>query len=496
MSKDIGILSYGAYIPQRRLQRSSIYAANAWFAPELKGSSKGERAIGNWDEDAITMGVEAARDALTGWDRATLGGLSLASTTLPFADRLNAGVIKEALNLEDSVSALDSTGSLRAGSSALIQALKAASAGGAPQLCIAADLRKAAPASDAELAFGDAAAAMLVGSGKPIAKFLGAHSVTVDFVDHFRATGVDFDYSWEGRWIRDEGYMNIAAKGLKKALETFGVAGQDIGRCAIAISSRGVPEALAKKVGLNAQALIDPLSAQVGDAGAAHPLLMLASAFEQAEPGEKILLVSFGQGLDVLLLEATAALKDLPPRMGVAKSIARRKPDENYLRYLFHRGALPLERGMRAEKDERQPATTLYRNRKSVLALVGGRCYQDGHRAVSEKRYQRRPDRSRHRHARGLSARREASPHRHLHRGPSDLFTRSAHLLRYARFRGRRTPHDGVRGRGCGQCRGGSCHAHGLPYQGGGRETSFQTLFLESRAGRVKEKSDATRNQR
>ena len=124
MSKDIGILSYGAYIPQRRLQRSSIYAANAWFAPELKGSAKGERAIGNWDEDAITMGVEAARDALTGWDRSSLGGLSLASTTLPFADRLNAGVIKEALNLKDSVSALDGTGSQRAGSSALIQALK------------------------------------------------------------------------------------------------------------------------------------------------------------------------------------------------------------------------------------------------------------------------------------------------------------------------------------------------------------------------------------
>ena len=62
----------------------------------------------------------------------------------------------------------------------------------------------------------------------------------------------------------------------------------------------------------------------------------------------------------------------------MAKSIARRKPDENYLRYLFHRGALPLERGMRAEKDERQPATTLYRNRKSVLALVGGRCTKTG----------------------------------------------------------------------------------------------------------------------
>jgi hydroxymethylglutaryl-CoA synthase len=378
MSNDFGILSFGAYIPQRRLQRTSIYAANAWFAPELKGLSKGERAIGNWDEDAITMAVEAARDALTGWHRASIGGLSLASTTLPFADRLNAGVVKEALNLEDAVSALDNTGSLRAGTSALIQVLKAAAAGASPHLCIAADMRKAPPASEAELVYGDAAAAMLVGSGKPIAKFLGAHSITVDFVDHFRAAGVDFDYVGESRWIRDEGYMSIAANALKAALKAFGIAGKDIDRCAIAISARGVPEALARKVGVNPEAMVDPLSAHVGDAGAAHPLLMLASAFEQAQPGEKILVAAFGQGLDVLLLEATPALADLPARMGVAKSIARRKPDENYLRYLFHRGALPLDRGMRAEKDEKQPSTTLYRNRKAVFALVGGRCTKTG----------------------------------------------------------------------------------------------------------------------
>jgi hydroxymethylglutaryl-CoA synthase len=64
--------------------------------------------------------------------------------------------------------------------------------------------------------------------------------------------------------------------------------------------------------------------------------------------------------------------------MGVAKSIARGKPDANYLRYLFHRGLLPLHRGMRAEHDEKQPGTTLYRNRKAVLGLVGGRCTKTG----------------------------------------------------------------------------------------------------------------------
>src|SRR5690606_23855163 len=156
--------------------RAAIYAANAWFAPDLRGAAKGERAIAAWDEDAITMAVEAGRDALAGIDRAVVGSVSLASTTLPFADRSNAGVVKEALHLADAVGAIDVAGSQRAGTSALIQALRSASSAGSPQLCIAADLRKAPPASESELNFGDAAAAFLVGSGSPIATFLGAHS--------------------------------------------------------------------------------------------------------------------------------------------------------------------------------------------------------------------------------------------------------------------------------------------------------------------------------
>ena len=48
-----GILSFGAYIPTRRLQRAAVHAANAWFAPGLGNLAKGERSVANWDEDLI-----------------------------------------------------------------------------------------------------------------------------------------------------------------------------------------------------------------------------------------------------------------------------------------------------------------------------------------------------------------------------------------------------------------------------------------------------------
>ena len=378
MTVSTGILGFGAYIPRKRLQRSAIFGANAWFAPGLKGQAKGERAIANWDEDALTMAVEAARDTLTGVDRAQVQALSLASTTLPFADRLNAGIVKEALTLPDALAAMDHGGSQRAATSALIHALRAPLQTGGLHLCLATDLRKARPASEAELVQGDAAAGLLVGSGEPIARFLGAYSTTHDFIDHFRSAKADFDYTWESRWIRDEGHNGLIANALAAALAQFGIAGSAIDHFLLPLTARGVAEGLAKKAGIPGSAVADSLGANVGETGVAHAFLMLAATLEAATPGQKILLLGFGQGVDVLLFETTDALAQLPPRRGVKGSLARGVKDDNYLRWLFHRGQLDLERGMRAEADEKQPGSTLWRQRKTVLGLVGGRCTKTG----------------------------------------------------------------------------------------------------------------------
>ena len=82
---DIGLTSYGGYIPRARMQRKAITSANAWVAPNLQGKGKGERSMGNWDEDPVTMAVEAARDLLgTDDDRSYVDALYFGSTTMPF----------------------------------------------------------------------------------------------------------------------------------------------------------------------------------------------------------------------------------------------------------------------------------------------------------------------------------------------------------------------------------------------------------------------------
>ena len=97
------------------------------------------------------MAVEAARDCLGRRGRDGISQIFLASTTLPFQDRQNAGVVAEALRLAGAMGTLDVAGSQRAGTSALITACRIAGGGGEPVLVTSAEKRRTKAASPLEL---------------------------------------------------------------------------------------------------------------------------------------------------------------------------------------------------------------------------------------------------------------------------------------------------------------------------------------------------------
>jgi len=373
-----GIQAFGGYVPRLRLPRRAISGAVSWFNPGLEALARGERAFASWDEDSITLAVEAARDCLVSRSRAGIGRISLASTTLPNADRQNSTVVKEALNLSDDIAAFDVAGSQRGGTSSLLDAFYAAAGGAGPVLCITAERGRHRSGSEAELVAGHAAAAMLVGPGDGAARFLGAHSVTLDFVDHFRAAGERFDYSWEARWVRDEGYAKIVPAALKVALAKSGVGPSEVDHFVMPAPLKGVNANVAKLAGIRPEAVADTLASQLGDAGCAQPLVMLSHVLERAGPNETIVVVGFGGGCDVIVLRTTADIADCRPASGIVGSLAARRPEESYIKFLAFSGLLELEKGMRAELDQKPILTALYRDRKTVLGLVGGKCRVSG----------------------------------------------------------------------------------------------------------------------
>jgi len=374
----IGITGFGGYVPRLRLSRQAVAQANAWYAPQF-AARKGTRSMANWDEDSITMAVAAARDCL-GPDagRHHVRSVLLASGTLPFVERLNAGVVAGALTLDDDVDALDLGGSQRAALSAVIQAVARVQAGGGDVLVLAADARKALAASAQELEYGDAAAALLIGRDKVLAEFLGAGTLSVDFVDHFRAAGQDADYHWEERWVRDEGIAKLVPRAVAQALQQAQVSPGDVDYFIFPSSFAKMDAQLAKACGVRAEAVVDPLLDQIGDSGLAQAPLVLAQLLERAQPGQVIVLAQFGSGAQAVVLRTTDAIGTFRPARGVSAWIARGMEEHSYTKFLAFKGQIQLDRGMRGEQDKKTALSTAWRHRTALLGLVAGRCKVTG----------------------------------------------------------------------------------------------------------------------
>jgi 3-hydroxy-3-methylglutaryl CoA synthase/NAD(P)-dependent dehydrogenase (short-subunit alcohol dehydrogenase family) len=379
----IGITSYGAYIPRLRLSRTAIFQAMGWFAPATIMVAQGERSMCNHDEDTLTMAVAAARDCLTGADKRKIDGTYLASTTLPFSDRQNAGILKTALNLRDDMITADFTSSLRAGTTGLLTALEVVRGGSRKNILVAAsDKRETRPAYFYEMWFGDGAASLLVGSEEVIAEFMGSHTVSYDFVDHYRGAGKTYDYMWEERWLREEAYSKFIPEAVGGLMKKLGITISDVQKVVFPCLFKAEHKAIAKLLGAAPEKvpekLVDTMHEVCGETGAAHPLLMLVAALEQAKPGDGILLAGFGQGCDALYFKATEAITKLAPRSGFKGSLENKKTIDNYMKFLKFRNLIDPEMGIRAEAPTQTAMTVLWRKRKMLTGLVGGLCRDCG----------------------------------------------------------------------------------------------------------------------
>lgn len=366
-----GIKSFGAFIPRRRLQRSAIAAAHAWAFPSLKGQAKGERAMCGWDEDVITMAVEAGRDCLRGGNSSSVSSLTLASTTAPYADNNNAIFVGAALRLPSTAGSSDVGGSTRAGLSAVIAACQSSAAG--ERLVIASEKRGAKPGSVQEMQYGCGAGAVSIGDGDDlIARFLGSETVSVPFFDHFRKVGTDFDYSWEERWIRDEGVSKIVPQAVSRLLKRLNVTSDRVAHFGMSGPSKA-DAMVAKALKIAPERVLPDMAAQVGETGAAQSVLLLIAGLERAKAGDVIVVASFAQGCEVVAFEM---LQEAPAtgRRGLAGSIANRIEETAYLKLLSNEGLLDLDWGMRAETDNKTALTQLYRSADQIFGFVGGEC--------------------------------------------------------------------------------------------------------------------------
>ena len=348
-----GITRVGAYIPFHRLAGETVRAV--WGT----GSPKASRPLAGFDEDPITMGVEALINA-TGWGDSQVDSLYFASTSHPYAEKSNASVLAAAADLPEKLFTLDAGGSVRAGTSALKAACDAIEAGSSRAAAVvAAEKRPSLPGSPDELSLCDGAAAVLLGKGEDVAAEIEAiYSWSEDFIDRWRLPGEGAVSAGDAKFIQDYGYVRQSVATVEGLLKQTGATREDIARVLVYAPDPRTHAAITRKLGFPESAYPEkPLIARLGDSGAAAPLLSLVDALQSAEPGEHIIVAGHGSGGEAILLRATDKVHSLRTQRGVGWSVERARDIPNYgqwlkFRWLISRGGnqtlllaqYPLER--------------------------------------------------------------------------------------------------------------------------------------------------------
>jgi 3-hydroxy-3-methylglutaryl CoA synthase/uncharacterized OB-fold protein len=352
-----GIVSYGAYVPLHRLSTGS----------------QSEKAVAGWDEDSLTMAVAAAIDCLGGIERKTIDGLYFASTTPPYSEKLAATTAAWTVDLRRDILTADITDTLRAGTAALKMAADTVKAGSAKNLLItAADLRLGSVGLDG--GFGDGAAAFLIGDKDVIATIEGSYSLSNELLDVWRASGVKNVRSWEDRFVFEEGYLKVLPQAVKSFMEKSKLTTKDITKAVFYGPDLRRHRQMAGLLGFKPEQIQEPLFDKLGNTGTAFSLMLLVAVLEEAKAGDKILVASYGDGADVLLLKVTDKIKDIKGKWGIKRSLASKMMLRGQDEYRALREFAVTD----PERFGGASASVIARERDAIYALLGVKCLNCG----------------------------------------------------------------------------------------------------------------------
>lgn len=360
LAQSFGIAALGGYVPLLRLDRKAAARELAWSG--LPMPRTGTRAVADWDEDALTMAVEAARLLCP---ESAPDALRFASTSAYFTDRAQSGMALDALAMPRTVRTSDAANSRRAATSAMLDALL----GRRDEIVTAGEKRPTQPGSAAQLTFGDGAAAVRTGPDAP-ARLAGHASLSHDLVDRYASRDQPFTYAYEERFVRDVAVAEVLVPVVRAACVAAGIAPGQLAHAAVHEPVGGCWRAVAKALDCGIPNHCEAVSEMAGDLGTAHALYGLGLALDTAEVGDFVLLVSFGSGADAMVFEVTSPV---PGASAMAAALKEGQVLASYSRFLSLTGSLELDWGMRAEFEQKAQATVLERVGRDMIGFIGGR---------------------------------------------------------------------------------------------------------------------------
>lgn len=336
--RDVGIVGYGAYVPRYRLPATEV--ARVWLDGK-GGTPIKEKSVPGPDEDVATMSLEAARNALAragNLDPAEIRAVWVGSESHPYAVKPTSTIVAEAIGATPYTQAGDWEFACKAGTEAIQAAIGFVGSGMARYaLAVGSDTAQARPSDALEYTAAAGSAAFLIGSAEGALAILeGSVSYATDIPDFWRRAYQRYP-SHGGRFTGQPAYFTHIAGAVEALFKTLGTEASDYEHVVFHQPNAKFPAKIGRHLGFDKEQIgAGLLVNDIGNTYAGSSPMGLTAVLDVAEPGQRVLIASYGSGAgsDALSLRVTDAIVERQPKAPATRDYIARRREVDYATYV------------------------------------------------------------------------------------------------------------------------------------------------------------------
>ncbi len=343
--RDVGIAGYGAYVPRYRLPGGEV---DRVWTDGRAGSPVEEKAVPGPDEDTATMSIEAARNALAraGIDPTAIRAVWVGSESHPYAVKPTSTIVAEAIGAVPTTQAADWEFACKAGTEAFQAAMGLVGSRMADYaLVIGMDTAQGRPGDALEYTTGAGGAAYILGPAEDsLAIIEGSFSYVTDTPDFFRRPYQHYPQHGS-RFTGDPAYFKHVLAAARQLMESLGSTPKEYAAAVFHQPNPKFPERAARILGFEPeQTRTGLLCPRVGNTYAGSSMLGLTAILDEARPGDRVLLVSFGSGAgsDAISIRVTDKIEERRDRAPLTRLYVERRKAIDYGIYVRYRKKLHM----------------------------------------------------------------------------------------------------------------------------------------------------------
>ncbi len=343
--RPVGIVGYGAYVPRYRIPAAEI--AKMWKGGE-GGVPVKEKSVNGLDEDVVTMSIEAARNAMAraGINPQEIRAVWVGSESHPYAVKPTSTIVAEAIGAVPNTQAADWEFACKAGTEAMQAAIGFVGSGMARYaLSIGMDTAQGRPGDALEYTAAAGGAAMLIGpAAESVALINGSYSFVTDTPDFWRRAKAQYP-SHGDRFTGEPAYFAHISGAAEAIMGALNHQPSDYTWAVFHQPNAKFPERVAQQLGFSKEQIAPGLlSPRIGNTYAGSTMIGLTAVLDIAEPGDRILIVSYGSGAgsDAFDFEVTERLAEVRDRATKTEAYISRRTLIDYATYTRFRDKLKL----------------------------------------------------------------------------------------------------------------------------------------------------------